>query len=350
MRSTDTTDQDVETRRRRFATLRLLGFVVAGLGTVIAVDIWRIRSLDGLPDVGDPFDVAAALRPIDLRDEQNAYVAYAAVDSVPFRWPQELAKVNFKTLTWSSGQSVRDFVAQKRPALELWREGSERPDALYHQLREIAADTLLGLAQDMRFLAVLAGVEGSRLEEEGAMGEAWTWYRAMLRFSRHVERHGGLIERHIGVAVHELATRRILHWAADPRVDVKQLRQALDETLAADALTPPLSEALKYEYLMYLRDTYELRAMIPEVALPGGKGGILEGLTSQMGIRNPFAGLVAGHQRRRAEPARDAPALRQLARAGGSPRRSTSARGDPETDRDLRGRSHSPARGPRHLA
>ena len=288
MRSTDATGLDVETRRRHFVALRLLGFVVAGLATVTAVSIWRIRSLDGLPDVGDPFDVAAALRPIDLPDEQNAYVAYAAADSVRFRWPQELAKVDFKTLTWSSGQSVRDFVDQKRPALELWREGSERPDALYHQLRAIAADTLLGLAQDMRFLAVLAGVEGSRLEEEGAMGEAWTWYRAMLRFSRHVERHGGLIERHIGVAVHELATRRILHWSADPRVDGKQLRQALDDTLAADALTPPLSDALKYEYLMYLRDTDELRVMITEVPLPGGKGGILEGLTSQLGIRDSF--------------------------------------------------------------
>ena len=119
------------------------------------------------------------------------------------------------------------------------------------------------------------------------MGPAWSWYRAMLRFSRHVGRHGGLIERLVGAAVHEQAAHRILHWAADPRVDAKQLRQALDDTLAADALTPPLSDALKYEYLMYLRDLRELRVMVKDVPFPGGKDGLLEGMTSRMGIRDP---------------------------------------------------------------
>ena len=42
----------------------------------------------------------------------------------------------------------------------------------------------------------LAGLEGSRHEEQGAMDEAWSWYRAMLRASRHVGKHGVIIERH----------------------------------------------------------------------------------------------------------------------------------------------------------
>ncbi len=268
----------------------LAAWIAFGLATILGVSIWGVRSLRGLPDVGDPFDVAAARRPIAIADKDNAYVAYAAADAGGFRIPAGLAKVDFKALTWSeAGPDVREFLGQNRSVLAIWREGSERPDALYHQPGASAVDTLLPLSQDMRLVALLAGLEGSRLEQDGAMGRAWEWYRAMLRFSRHVGRHGCLIERHIGAAVHEVATRRILRWAADPRVDTGQLRRALDETLAADALTAPLSDALKFEYMMYLRDLDELRVMVnlKEVPLPGGKGGLMEGLTSQMGIRAP---------------------------------------------------------------
>ncbi len=267
---------------------RLAVGIAAGLAVFLGIAVWQIRNLDGLPDVGDPFDVAESLRPVDLPDEQNAYVVYATAHPGRFQFPKALHNVDIKTLTWSkAGPEVRAFVEQKRPALDQWRVGSERRDALYHQPGQFAMDTLLGLAQDMRFLSQLAGVEGSRLEEDGAMGQAWDWYRAMLRFSRHVGRHGCLIERLIGAAVHDQATSRILQWAADPRVDARQLRRALEDTIAADALTPPLSEALKVEYLMSLRDLDELRVMVQDASLPGGKYGVLDQMVSKTGLAIP---------------------------------------------------------------
>ena len=63
-------------------------------------------------------------------------------------------------------------------ALEKWRVGSERPDALYLQPEQMAKNQPIPLTRDMLFLATLAGLEGSRLEEAGAMGQAWEWYRA----------------------------------------------------------------------------------------------------------------------------------------------------------------------------
>jgi hypothetical protein len=289
MTQNDERERSPEVRGRRFGRgWMLAAWVAFGLAAVLVVSVWSIRGLGGLPDVGDPFDVAAARRPVAIADEDNAFVAYAAADPGGFRFPAALAKVDLKALTWSkAGTGVREFLEQKRSAMEIWRQGSERPDALYNQPGASAVDTLLPLSQDMRFVAHLAGLEGSRLEEGGAMGQAWDWYRAMLRFSRHVGRHACLIERHIGAAVHEDATRRILRWAADPRVDGKQLRRALDDTIAADALTAPLSDALKFEYLIYLREAEELRAMVTDIPLPGGKGGMLEGLTSQMGNKAP---------------------------------------------------------------
>ena len=91
------------------------------------------------------------------------------------------------------------------------------------------------------------------------MEEAWSWYKAMLRASRHLGRHAVLIERQMAAYDHENAARRILHWAASPRVNAALLRRALDDTLAADALTPPVSESMKLDYVIYLRELEELR-------------------------------------------------------------------------------------------
>ena len=107
------------------------------------------------------------------------------------------------------------------------------------------------------------------------MDEAWRWYRAILRCSRHVGMHGVVIERQVAAFQHEVAARAIVRWAADPRVDASRLRRALKDALEADALTPPLSLNLKYEYLMYLRDILELRVLVGELPMPGGPIGIV---------------------------------------------------------------------------
>ena len=80
-----------------------------------------------------------------------------------------------------------------------------------------------------------------------------------------------IIERLVGAAILQRACRRIIHWAADPRVDAAVLRRALADALAADALTAPLSESMKLEYLICLRDLEELRVMVDEIPLPGGQ-------------------------------------------------------------------------------
>jgi hypothetical protein len=269
----------------------LAAAVLLGLAAIAGTSIWQLRSTDGIPDVGDPFDVAAALRPIPIADEDNAYVLYGEAKARFVRVPASLSRVipTLQTLTWTkAGPTVRDYLEQNRAALEAWREGSERPEALYHQPGELAFDTLLPLVQDMRTLVALGGLEGTRHEEQGAMARAWEWYRAMLRYSRLVGRHGVLIERLIGSSMHAEAAARIVPWAADPRVDAKLLRRALAEALEADALTPSLSDALKLEYLMYIRDLRELRLMPTEIPLPGGEAGLLDQAATRAGVRAPI--------------------------------------------------------------
>jgi hypothetical protein len=265
-----------------------LGFAIACC-SVLAIWIAGMRSTEGLPDVGDPFDVALARRPLELPDDDNAYVSYSDARRLLTKYPDAIRKVDWVKLTWSTaGKDVRDYLVANRPALEAWRAGTERPDALYHQPGKLAADTVLPVVQDLRTLLRLAELEGTRLEEQGAMGQAWAWFKAMLRSSRHVGRHGVLIERLNGAFMLESASRRINHWAADPRVDATLLRRALADALAADALTFPLSENLKLDYLIGLRDLDELRVMTNEIPMPGGVNGWFEQAANATGMKTSF--------------------------------------------------------------
>jgi hypothetical protein len=131
--------------RRHTERGRVLGLgVLAALLAVLVIWIWGTRNLDGLPDVGDPFDVAAARRPIDIPDSDNAYVLYVEAKGAMSKPTPALSRVSFDELTWAkAGDNVRDFVDKNRPALDLWREGSERPAAIYNQPGNLAIDTLL---------------------------------------------------------------------------------------------------------------------------------------------------------------------------------------------------------------
>ena len=175
---------------------------------------------------------------------------------------------------------------KNREVLEIWRKGSERSDAVYYQPGELKVDSRIPLVPELITHSAMAALEGSRLEDAGKMDEAWSWYRAILRSSRLVGRHGSLVQRAFGARMHELAGRRILRWAADPRVDAAMLRRALDDVLAADRLTPPLSDALKLEYMLLMRDLDEMKFLSREIPLPGGEDGLLEHAVSSWRVGN----------------------------------------------------------------
>ena len=265
---------------------RLVGAVGAAFLAVLVIGVWWVLDPDGLPDVGDPFDVAAARQSIFIDDSDNAYVLFAQAKGKQSRFTSAMSKLDLTTLVWSkAGAEIRNYLEQNREALELWRAGSERPDALYYQPGKEAIDTVIPLVQDTMILSRLGGLEGSRHQDQGEMVEAWAWYRAILRSSRLVGKHGVIVERMMGAFMYKHAARRIMNWAADPRVDARLLRKALDDTLAADAMTGPLSEALKVEYLMWLRDMEELRVTVNDVPMPGGRFGMLEQMVKATGAK-----------------------------------------------------------------
>jgi hypothetical protein len=61
-----------------------------------------------------------------------------------------------------------------------------------------------------------------------------------------------MIDRDRGALLYEIASKRLVRWAADPRTDASLLRRALDQLPAIHAMTRPASESLKVEYLSLL--------------------------------------------------------------------------------------------------
>jgi hypothetical protein len=234
--------------RRRLALLALYALIVA----TAAVLAWRASRLSGIPDIGDPFDTDRLLA-WKVPDERNAYVFYRkAHEAIHHDHEVEKTLPGYRGGAYT-GQalSAREtaYLEANAPALRLWREGTERPEAQYYRMAELNIVTPLDVVHSLRHFARLALLEGSRCESRGDMAGAWGWYRAVLRSSWHCGARGVLVERLIGYALHAVARARILTWAADPRVDATLLRRALADLREVEAMATPTSEAIKAEYL-----------------------------------------------------------------------------------------------------
>lgn len=230
----------------------LLGLLVLGLFGLIG---WRAWMLRGLPVVPEPVDLAA-LRAVMVPDDRNAMLVYrdAAAgfpvrEEPPYRTSGALA---WQVDDWARAEpGLQRYVRDHRDALAAWLAGTERPEALGVSLTTV---TLAGPQPHLDWVerpARVALLEASRRQLEGPADPAGVWrlYAGVLRASRHVGQHGGAFERMTGYGLLRQARPGIERWAAAPAVDATLLRQALADVQGLDALTPPDSQALQFDYL-----------------------------------------------------------------------------------------------------
>ena len=207
----------------------------------------------GLPDIGDPFDVAA-FRAFRVPEDQDAFVllrkAQAKLLGPIANLPVAVRKAGPDR--WSKAPAeLREWVTANRDVLEMFRDASQRPDGLLHPtFAPIDRHVYLYLG-DFKSLALL---EASRLEEQGDMAAAWIWYRAVLRMRVHIMRRGAVFQRLVAGwscgGVHE----RIATWAADRRTEVPLLRQALDDLRACEPRPEWDAFSLKVDYLFLMSE------------------------------------------------------------------------------------------------
>jgi hypothetical protein len=229
-------------RRTSFA----IGITVVLIAAIGGVAIFRATTLRGLPDIGDPFDVAKYAR-IDIPDDQNSFTYYIRAHEL-FKKdePQTMLAVY---LDWSQvDESQTRWLEANRDALNVWFEGTKCDRGVYKQPGSINFETMLPVVQSLRSVSRLANLEACRLEHEGRYADSWSWLRANLRASRHLGKGAVIIERLVGIAIFTGTSKQAMHWADNPKIDASLIRQALADVIALDAMTPEIAEAFRAEY------------------------------------------------------------------------------------------------------
>jgi hypothetical protein len=242
----------VELLRKRLRQLLRVVVVLAACLTVAAaaLAIWWLNSLNGLPDIGDPFDVAA-FRTFSLPDEQNAFTffrrAWKAAEPVPWEFSE-------------TNPVFRAFVEANRPAVELILQGAEQGDGISGPVGEPLPgennsdlDSAYPLQASSWGLVGILLMEGGLREERGDMTGAWDCYRAVLRMTVHVRRRERLKDRVRVTLWLPVLQRHLATWAADPRTTIPQVRRALEAVVACRPRPEWDVFTLKIEYLDIMR-------------------------------------------------------------------------------------------------
>src|SRR5262249_30521839 len=111
---------------------RVLCMVLVVLSMAAAPPLWWAVQLIGLPDIGDPFDVAA-FRSTTIPDDRNAFVLYrrAVASYKVLKWSDASTSIplDLDTQWTTAAPEVRRWAELNREALDLFRRGADRPDA-----------------------------------------------------------------------------------------------------------------------------------------------------------------------------------------------------------------------------
>ncbi len=232
--------------RRRIASLLL-----TLLAIIAAPPLWWSAQLIALPDIGDPFDITS-FPPSTIPADRNAFMLYREADRLlkPLQEYLKTPRTSVELFArWPKADAdLRRLLTENRKALAVYRQATERPDAIDPAVRSLHdGDEPLPSGLSFRLMVLL---EASRLEDvQGDMAGAWGWYRAMVRTIHHVGMRASVqrrisIQRWYGQLRNRLAT-----WAADPRTTPALLRQALADVVACDELVPSEQDSLKASYL-----------------------------------------------------------------------------------------------------
>jgi hypothetical protein len=235
------------TPRRGRRLLFLLALLVVAV--LVSFSIWCAMSPRGLPDVGEPFDIVSLGR-IDIPDDENAFTYYRAASArLVGQAPSGIAR---PMTSWGAVPlDIKDWFFANSDAIMLWLEGTSRDKAVSYQPRDLRVNMHLDDAQVLRKFATLALIAGLRMEARGELDEAWNWYRAALRSSRHCGMNGLSVERMLGIDIYTTIDGAVRAWADQPNLTTESLRQALEEVLAINAMTPTFGQNLRADYFLY---------------------------------------------------------------------------------------------------
>jgi hypothetical protein len=249
------------TLRRNFPTLRyvvapfrwffgsrrrVLSAAAVLLAMIAAPPLWWAVQLLGLPDIGTPFDVRG-FRSFAIPDGRNAFVLYRKAARLLKPIESSNGPVpRFDSRRPDADQALHQWLDENREAMEIYRLGSDQPDAFDSAaFDDHESQRLRSALMSFYFLALL---EASRREEQENMAGAWNWYRAALRATYHQGRYASVGVRLSLQNWHGMLRGRLSTWAADSRTTAGVLRRALDDLIACEGILPSDAYTIMWEY------------------------------------------------------------------------------------------------------
>ena len=257
-------DIDTEPRPNWWERLRaiprgvwVLGLILLALLTPLLVRTWFLSQV---PDIGDPFDVAAFCKSMEVPQGNDARTAYRSAARTYFsddearasklgqpvmhwhlRIPSDAAISAVFTGGWDAADdTVKEWVAAHEPSLLEWKRAVELNHVWFNP-----AENLLWSFEDhdlnfLHYLEMLSMLRGRKCEAEQDFAGAFQLYRA-----------GILARDQLWGAPWSNADDlpNVLHWAALPAVSAAQLRTALAQLRRDRAARQPASHAIKVEYV-----------------------------------------------------------------------------------------------------
>lgn len=247
---------------------------------LLAPLLYRSYRISSIPDIGDPFDVAA-FEAIVVPASDNAAEIYAAANKLRVKGTyssDDLERV-FENGWEETTEPVQKWLTANEPALDEWRRATERPTAQFVMSKEMWFASPTPSVSELREFTNLARLRAERCLHGSDIEGAWSWLLASLRGSRHFGQHGKLLDRLIGAFNFSTIAHSVNRWAADPRVDENHLRKAEEDFDAVDAMTPMNSIPVKYEYLSCLH-TFERGLTLEDLGATPAAIGVSESVLS----------------------------------------------------------------------
>ena len=219
----------------------------------------RAVFLSSVPAMSEPFDVAAFVGG-DIPPDENAFTEYRQVYEMRKVLKQGLRQNSASEPGnhddiykggWEAADDVmRAWLEAHRPALAVWRRGTEKSRASDVSLSEMTFETAWGTSQDLQEVTPLALVDQMRCLHEGDVDEAWKLARAAYRSGGHVSRGGPWIAGLFSTVIHDMSSEGMQRWAEHPAVTADQLRAGLANVTADFALYESESNILRTEYVV----------------------------------------------------------------------------------------------------
>ena len=146
-------------------------------------------------------------------------------------------------------EPIKEWLELHREALTIWRRGADMQRGLNLSPAEATYESQLPVIQGQRLFARLALLEEARCIHEGALDDAWGWVRAAHRSGGHASHRGAIMQGVVGIAIHGMSVTGMTRWGEQPALTSRQLKAALADVKADDALYESESNMLKAEYL-----------------------------------------------------------------------------------------------------